>query len=174
MKMSGVKMVRVGGGMLLLSILSLASGCSSSSSVSGTVTYKGAPVKGGIVVFYGPSDWTGNSIIEEDGSYSIAGVPKGTIDITVDTRSAPGAPKGAGGEGGDSPFERFKAQGGGGMPKLPKAPADLPDEAKNNPLYGGGQANRYVGIPAKYANRERSGLTFESSGSKQIHDIRLE
>jgi hypothetical protein len=63
-------------------------GCGkSSSSVSGKVAYKGQPVKGGIVTFFGNNNWTGNSAISEDGSYSIAQVPKGTVQITVDTKS---------------------------------------------------------------------------------------
>jgi hypothetical protein len=61
------------------------------------------------------------------------------------------------------------------MPKPPEK-ADIPEAAKNSPLYNpqaqGG--NRYTAIPAKYADKDKSGLTLDCTGSKQIHDIQLD
>ena len=158
---------------LLLSVLALAAGCSSSSGVSGKVTYQEKIVPGGMVVFHGADNWTGNSPIDEDGSYTIAKVPPGKVTITVDTRTAPGAPMGGG--GGQSPMEAFKNKGMPGGPPQMKPPANLPEAAKNSPIYNPkGQANRYVKIPAKYADKEKSGLTYEVTRGKQQHDIKLD
>jgi hypothetical protein len=36
-----------------------------------------------------------------------------------------------------------------------------------------GQSDRYVAIPEEYADKERSGLTYEVKGGKQVHNIEL-
>ena len=140
-------------GATLLMLLSLwVAGCGkSASSVSGKVSYKGQPVKGGVVTFLGANSWTGNSAISEDGSYSIAQVPKGKVQITVDTRALKPNPMAA------------------KMPGPP--PGTYNPNAQNGTTPS---ADRYVAIPDKYADKDQSGLSFESQGGKQTFDIKME
>lgn len=162
----GRRVPRIG---LLSAVLLLLSGCGSSSgTVSGKVTYKGNPVPGGRVVFYGPNDYIGASPIDADGSYIIAKVPAGQpMQITVDTSTAPGAP--SPGKGARSEGKAKQQSPTGQMKNIP----DLPEAAKNNPIYGGG-SNRYVKIPDKYADKDKSGLSYTTTRGKQTKDIPLE
>lgn len=177
MKLGCAKPARLLGSGLLVSVLAMTAGCSSGGTVSGQVTYKGELVRGGTVVFYGANNWTGNAVIQEDGTYTVLKVPKGPVTITVDTKTAPGAPQG---NASKSPQDRFKdmgSPGGGKAKQMPRPPdkADIPEAAKNNPLYSSqAQGNRYTAIPAKYADKDKSGLTLDCIGGKQMHDIRLD
>jgi hypothetical protein len=122
----------------------------SSAGVAGKVTYQGKTVRGGIVTFYGPNQWTGSSPISEDGAYSIAKVPKGTVQITVETKMVKPNPMAL---------------------KMPRPPADAPVQGS---LYEGqNRADRYVPIPDRYADKDQSGLTFDATGGKEAHNIEL-
>ncbi len=150
----------------LAALLCLA-GCGASGKVTGKVTYKGKPVPGGKVAFYGANNWTGTSEIEEDGSYSIAKVPSGTVKITVDTSSFRPA---------KLPFNAPKMPNMQDTSKMPKPP-DMPEEAKKNPMYNpqarAEREKRYVEIPKKYADPEKSGLTYDVKSGTQTHNIDL-
>jgi hypothetical protein len=156
------KPIRLFGFVLLLSALPFLTGCGSNK-VSGKVTYQGKTVPGGMVVFHGPNNWTGNSAIEQDGSYTIAKPPAGQVKITVDTSSMRPVqmPRNA------PPMPNMSAA-------KDKMPANLPEAAKNNPLYNPSlNAGRYLAIPANYADAEKSGLTYEVTSGAQTHDIEL-
>jgi hemoglobin len=60
------------------------------STVSGTVTYKGKPLPGGTVTLTGKDGKTVSGAIGEDGSYALQAVKPGTYTMTVDTSSAKG------------------------------------------------------------------------------------
>lgn len=141
------------GGFVMLFLL-LPIGCGSSvASVSGKISYKNQVVKGGTVTFYDANQWTGSSHIAEDGTYSINNVPLGTVEITVETKTAKPNPN----------MSKF-------MPKPPPG-ADMPPGSFHTT---GGQKERYVEIPDSYAEREKSGLRYEvKKGGKQVHDIDL-
>jgi hypothetical protein len=156
---------------LLAAFLCLAGCGSSSNKVVGKVTYQGKPVPGGIVVFYGANKWTGSSAIEEDGSYTIDKPPTGSVKITVDTSTVrpaklpPNAPK-----------QLADMKDMSKMPAAPKGmqPPEMPEAAKNSPLYNPKlTANRYVAIPEKYADPEKSGLTYDVKSGTQTHNIEL-
>lgn len=157
------KQGRLFAAVLLLSALPCLTGCGSSK-VSGKVTYQGKTVPGGLVVFHGANNWTGNSPIEQDGSYTIVKPPPGPVKITVDTssmrpvqlpRNVPGMENMPGAKG--------------------KMPPNMPEEAKKNPLYNPElNAGRYLAIPANYADPEKSGLSYEVKSGPQTHDIKLE
>ena len=140
---------------LVLSTSLGAAGCGSSSTatVLGKVSYKDKPLPGGTLTFYGANNWTGSAHIGEDGSYSIPIVPVGSVRITVETKTArpPKPPPGV-------------------MPKLPKD-AHIPNSSMYDPE---AQAKRYVAIPERYADKDKSGLTYEVTSGKQEHDIKLE
>ncbi|MGH7174666.1 MAG: hypothetical protein ACRELF_05725 [Gemmataceae bacterium] len=74
-------------GMLAFSLLTLAAGgCGKSSgTVSGKVSYQGKPLPGGYVNFMSESAKGDMKIspIKEDGSYSVSGLPVGSVKISV-------------------------------------------------------------------------------------------
>ncbi len=124
------------------------------------MTYQGKPVPGGKVCFYGANNWTGTSSLEEDGSYTIVNVPKGPVKITVDT----------------STYRPNKLPGMVDLSKMPQPP-NMPEEAKKNPMYNpqlrADRAKRYLKIPAKYADPEKTDLTYEATSGPQTHNIEL-
>lgn len=118
------------GGVISLCIL----GCGySTGDVSGKVTFKGEPLKGGIVTF-APTAAEAPSFtaaIQEDGTYSIQGLRAGEYKVCVETESLkprmPGSVRGGGGSMSGPPGGRGgKGSGappgssGGGPPDLMK------------------------------------------------------
>jgi hypothetical protein len=67
--------------------------------VSGKVTYKGAPLKGGTVGFVDSNGRVMGAALEGDGTYSIKNLPTGEYKVTVETTSIKGnqEPQGFGG-----------------------------------------------------------------------------
>jgi hypothetical protein len=66
--------------------LVMLSGCDKGTGeVSGTVTYNGAPLPGGIVTFIAENGRVEPARIGEDGSYKVTNVPVGPVRITVTT-----------------------------------------------------------------------------------------
>ena len=74
-------------GWLLVS-MSLAGvcGCSRTAKVTGKVTYQGRLVTYGSVIFFSPDKTVRSAAIEPDGSYTVEGVPRGTVQIAVISR----------------------------------------------------------------------------------------
>src|SRR5437868_4614763 len=75
-------------GLFAALVLALAAGCRSSPNpgkVSGRVTYKGAPLKGGEVLFHSAGQGSYRGSINQDGTYEITDVPVGEMTVTVDT-----------------------------------------------------------------------------------------
>src|SRR5579875_1258947 len=107
--------------LLLLPLSVLAVGCSSEGTVSGTVSHKGEPLKGGTITFY-PEKGTGNyqSGIGKDGTYSVSKLPPGPAKISVNLAVWAGPPS-----------EIFKRRGGG-VAKGPEKglKSKMTDEAK--------------------------------------------
>jgi hypothetical protein len=101
--------------------------------ISGKVTLKGQAVSGQ-VVFITPDGKEHMAPIGEGGSYSVPGIPKGQVKITV--RALPGATT------------------------TPKGSGDLPGMARG------------VAPPARYA-KANNGLSFDSTGGNQAHNIEL-
>jgi hypothetical protein len=92
----------------LLLCLVILLGCGKKSltpaSVSGTVSYKGKPVKAGQISFYPKEGGLYPTSLKDDGTYSIIGVPSGEMTVAIETESAnPNKPtygRGQGGKGG--------------------------------------------------------------------------
>jgi hypothetical protein len=149
-----------------------------SGSLSGKVTYKGEPLKGGTITFLGP--YTYSTDIKIDGSYEIAKMYSGSYRVAIETESIKG-------EEGSSPFS-FKTPAGTKLPSKNQ----LPPEAKDPPIgklpvdpkaFGYSQPNvnpdydikkRYVQIPKKYGDPNTSGLTYDFPGGTQTHNINLQ
>jgi hypothetical protein len=127
-------------------------GCGGSKgTVSGTVYYKDAPLKGGTVTFVGKDNASFLAEIGEDGSYALAKVPPGEVSITVETSSLrPPNP--------NVMRNRPPADAQGGY-----KPPDYEEKAK-----------RFTPIPGRYADPGQSGLKYTVKSGKQQHDIKLE
>jgi hypothetical protein len=160
--------VRRSAGLLAVAALLGAAGCKSYGDVSGKVTYKGQPLKGGTVTFTTPGKGSVSAPIAEDGSYTAARVPAGEARIAVETKSVgpPAQTKGP------AAFKR-------GPPKLrPPKDKDLESMPKDAhaPMSGDlpkADYKRFVPVPEQYADPEKSGLTFTVTGGPQTHDIDL-
>lgn len=133
--------------------------------VSGKVTYKGAAVSGGTIVFWtttGPYQ----AALTADGTYSIIDAPAEEAVVTVDTESinpslkqqdyGGGKGKGPGMPGGGA---------GGGARKSTGSP--MPDYAKKT------GTTTYVKIPSKYGKKESSTLKLTLSAGDQKKDFEL-
>lgn len=127
-------------------------GCGSSTgTISGTVSYEGAPLKGGHVIFLvGGKSF--NADIGEDGGYSVSNVPAGEAKISVDTMSLARV--------GQIKFKNTPPEGAKAPPGYKMAD---PEEA----------SRRYVAIPKKFADPEQSGLKLTIKGGKQTYEIKL-
>ena len=133
--------------MLFLLALGTA-GCSGrpTGTVSGTVSFKGTPLKGGHVIFL-PSEEGGAAIwadIGEDGRYTANKVPAGPVQVGVET-------------------EKLRQWITTHQYKRPSS-SESP---------GAALAKRYVWIPPQYADPHKSGLTCTVESGWQSHDIDL-
>ena len=61
-------------------------GCGNTAKVTGKVTYQGRPVGYGSVIFLSADKTARSGVIEPDGSYTVEGVPPGTVKIGVISR----------------------------------------------------------------------------------------
>jgi hypothetical protein len=143
--------------MLCLLLCLAVTGCGSSGSVSGKVSYKGEPLGGGVVVFTSTEGKSSASAqIGPDGQYSIDKIPAGPVKISVETNSAKPA----------------KAPPRGALPTPPAGamPKDI-DPSKYN--QASQPKGKYVAIPENYADPEKSGLTYTVTSGPQTHEIDL-
>lgn len=150
--------------------------------ISGKVTYKGKPLKGGTVTMFpesgrGPTFASG---IEEDGSYSIPNIRTGKYKVVVETKSLKGTSSDS--QYGSSPYGKGFGPKGAGGPKGPikNAPppgVDIPGEYKMaNPaeMNEAARLKRYIEIPENYGKEATTPLTVEVVGGDQTHDINLD
>jgi hypothetical protein len=150
----GAKSGRLLGAMLVLAAGLIAVGCKggSGNTVFGKVYYQDKIVKGGTVVFYGKL-WSAPGSIQEDGSYSLSKLPEGKVKITVDTSSFK-----------PNPQAKEKRQIPSDAPRPPgrEASADA-----------GGDPARYTELPEKYADKNKSDLSYDVKAGKQEYDIKM-
>jgi hypothetical protein len=138
------RLVGLAAGVVLL--LAAVPGCQKATGdVSGVVRYKGAPLPGGRITFLSEDKSAGGftALLKEDGSYTIPGCPVGTAKISVET--------------------------------FPHSdPGSVPAGLGIKPP-GGSEAvpGKFVPIPARYADPEKSGLTFPVTTGKLKHDVDL-
>ena len=137
-------------GVLLLAVF--AAGCEpGTGSLSGTVTFKGQPLPGGIVAVVCSDGRVADSKIAPDGTYSIEYAPAGDLKVKVITQPPVSGMKSP------NPMARNVRRDPGSRSE-PFAPL------------GG-----YVPIPERYRDAERSGLSCAVVKGKQTtYDIPLE
>ena len=130
------------------------SNASTPAKVSGKISYKGKPIKGGTMQFVTP-DGTGYSgIITPDGTYSCNDLPAGEMVVTVETESLKPA----------------------NMPNTKEAKMRMGMAQKPPPGMGGAPQNIdevYVKIPEKYKNAKTSTAQVTLSKGRNVKDIDL-
>lgn len=136
-------------------------GCSKSSpapaKVSGSVTYKGQPIKAGTMAFHTSEGVAYPAVISDDGTYSATDLPEGELVVTVDTAHLDPSKKSAAGTGKDADRRNKMMQG-----RMQDGP---PDAAKAQP---------YTKLPEKYSNPKTSPLTVTLKSGRQVKDIELD
>jgi hypothetical protein len=143
-------------GLALILLLGL-TGCSSRGTVSGKVTYRKQSLGGGTVIFYSEGKGTFRATIKDDGTYTIADLPTGTVRIAV-----------VGPTVNTGPGNRYR--------KVPKG-VEIPEESKDNPLYGPAQKSsgkKGVKLPERYGDPDKSQLTYEVISGQQTKDLPLD
>jgi hypothetical protein len=126
--------------------------------VSGSVSYKGNPVKGGTIQFYGSDGAAYSCQISPDATYSVTDIPEGELVVTVETESINPARKAA---VGGKDYERRMST------MQPPPPDRAPPPASQ--LQG-----FYVKIPEKYGNSKTSPVTVVIKSGRQVRDIELD
>lgn len=148
------------GSVTMLGLVFLAGCGPGQGEVSGKVTYKGAPLPGGLVTFR-PADPSHNSVaveLAEDGSFKVV-LPAGEVTASVDNLAlAPAAEL-------DS--------GSLTVPLSPEAKKALGSTAQRKSSGAAKRSSRYVEIPPRYQDAETSGLTFTVKGGAQTRDLTL-
>lgn len=135
-------------------MLALVLGCGGSNAplntVEGKITYKGAEVTGGSILFYPASGGPIPGFIKADGTYIGSEIPLGETTVTIDTASVQNTGK---------VIVSGKAPSGSDASKYPGG--DIQGAAKA------------IKIPAKYADRNKSGLKFTVGKGKNQKDFEL-
>jgi hypothetical protein len=148
------------GGAAMLALVLLVGCGPGQGEVSGKVTYRGAPLPGGLVTFR-PADARHNSVaveLAEDGSFK-AVLPTGEVTASVDNLALAPAPD--------------LDSGSLTVPLSPEAKKALGSTAQRRPTGGAKRSSRYVEIPARYQDAETSGLKFTVKGGAQTQDLTL-
>lgn len=142
--------------------LVLAAGCRTSpnpAKVSGKVTYKGQPVKGGDIVFHSDQG-TYRGTLGQDGSYEIVDLPVGEMKVTVDTEFL-------------NPDKKATTYGGGRGDKMTNERLAAERAAGRGPASRDEQLARYTKIPPKYSNVASTDLKTTLEKGKQTRDFEL-
>jgi len=149
-----------------LLLLFVASGCgpgnSTSGTVSGKVTYKGQPVTGGSLAFHTKEGAIYPTVINEDGTYTLTGMPTGDMTVTVDTEAL----------NPDKVIPTYGEPGQPGQPGQPGAGGTMqPPPGVAAPPQK--ETGKYIKIPEKYNDPTKSGLTVNvtSTGTKKDFDL---
>ena len=136
--------------LIALALALLVAGCAPGiGNVTGKVTYQGKPLGGVTVIFFDAKNMTLRDTTKADGSYSITKAAAGNAKIAILV-----------------PMD------------IPMKGMEMPGMGKGSPEKGtsekGGGAGKLPTVPAKYADKDSSGLTCEVKAGNQQHDIILE
>jgi hypothetical protein len=148
-------------------------GCSRSvGSVTGTVSYNGKPLKGGSVILISLDGAPGHSAdISETGTFSLDKVAAGQYKVCVDT-SYLAPPQNSSGPA-TMPSSPIVPKG---AKTAPPKDANIPEGyTPSDPaaMQGAAKAKKYVKIPDKYKDADKTDLRFEAKGVADKLDIDL-
>lgn len=165
------------GAVVLMTGTVLLAGCSRPvGSITGKVTYMNKPLKGGSIAFVSTEGRQSFSTsIREDGTFTIDQITGGDYKVCVDTSflQPPASSVGYKGSGGMSAPAAAK----GPPPKsAPPPDATIPEGYKpSNPAEANAVANakKYMQIPDKYKDADKTDLTYTVTGGPQTHNLEL-
>jgi hypothetical protein len=122
--------------------------------ISGKVYHEGKPLKGGNITFISAGKPSISTKINEDGSFQTEAIAVGEVKICVDT-------------------EAWNPRGKtmGGMNKPPPGQTSPAGAASGS---GAEMLKRYTPIPLKYADPEKTPLTYKVTRGSQTYDVQLE
>lgn len=159
--------------------------------ITGKVTYKGAPLKGGKILYYSDDDATRvvGTTINEDGTFEVPSILAGSYKVCIDTSSldpskkgsvGPPAGKGGGPPDKGGPPSKEKGKEGKEVEKKDVKPFDS-SELKDQEHYKASNkdimkkvGSHFVEIPQKYRSKESTDITFTVvAGPAQTHEIDL-
>jgi len=144
---------------LILAIVLL--GCSKNpqapAKISGSLAYKGQPIKAGTMQFHTPQGVAYSAQISTDGTYSATDLPEGELIITVETEHLNPAKKPPVATSKDAEKRKKMMQ----SREQPQGSAVVPEEP-------------YIKIPEKYSNPKTSPLTVTLKSGRQVHNVDLE
>lgn len=124
--------------------------------VSGSISYKGQPIKAGAMAFHTSSGTVYPAQISPDGTYTATDIPEGEMVVTVETESVNPGQKAPQGKDAD---RRMKIQQQA-PPEGVAASAPPPTQS-------------YLKIPSKYANPKTSPLTTTVRAGRQVQNFDL-
>jgi len=138
---------------LLLGAL-LAAGCGGKGTVSGTVTVKGEPVTIGRIIFHpSAASKTVFASTIRNGKYEITDCPTGPVQVAVVSFA---------------PKPKSPAKEPPKNPKTPPQTAPIKVEGEEFP-----PDTKFVVVPTKYGNPEKSGVTYEVKSGSQTQNFDL-
>jgi len=140
-------------------------GSGNSARVSGSLTYNGQPIKGGVMCFHDASGVVYPAQLSPDGTYSANDIGTGEMVVTVDTESLNPARTGA-----DAPKGR-DAEARMAMDRKTSQRSDGP--AGGNGPAASAPPVSYTKIPAKYHNAKTSTYTVTLKSGRQVVNIDL-
>ncbi len=172
---------RLGSALLFVGTVSLILvGCSRAvGSVSGKVTFQGKALKGGNVSFQSTDGHANFAAgIKEDGTYEVPNIQAGSYKVSVETASLkpPAGPLGGKGSAVVTKDVTGKVVTNAESKGLPPAGADIPEGYKgSSPATAQAAANlkKYVQIPDKYSDAEKSDITYTFKSGSDTFDIEL-
>jgi hypothetical protein len=142
--------------------------------VKGTITYKNAPVKGGVIRFLAvDGSAMAQGPISIDGTYEITDLPPGKKTVVIDTELInpnQKTPAYGGGGGGRGKTDKLTAER---MKATKTGSPETSDTAGLNPAAKKEMMERYVKIPAKYTTEKLSPLSVELEAGWNTFDITL-
>jgi hypothetical protein len=153
-------------------------GCSRSNraSLTGTISYKGQPVKAGTVYFKYEQGGQYQSDLKPDGSYQFMDVPPGNVKVLVDTetfnpeqrpQSYKAKQMSRAYDKGLNEYDAVMAKNRAAKKDAAAEAPPLPQERKE------ALAKVYVKIPKRYTSEKTTPLTYTVEPGRQVKDFDL-
>jgi hypothetical protein len=144
----------------LAAVLLVIAGCGEPRSmVHGTVTFQGAPLKHGTIIFLGPDERTYPVPIQADGSYAAVSLPRGKILVALHVDEPRAAASRTDPDPDPDDFGNTKAREEDRHKGRKQRPAPVADERPT--------------LPSHYLDPNQSGLSFQLDRPSQEYSLDL-
>jgi hypothetical protein len=128
--------------------------------VSGSITYKGSPLKAANMAFHTNDGTAYPGLVSSDGTYIANDLPAGDFVITVETESFKSAASTTGSGRFDAKYRKQQDSR--------QAPSDMPAATTVTEMVA-----QYTKIPSKYANPKTSPLSITLKPGRQVHAVEI-